>query len=134
MQADILRFLRLSKNLNQEVVAEAIGLHQSAYSELESGKKKMNPAIAENLAVYYNVTKEIFLTDSQPIINNNNGDHSKRMSNSEPFYEFEKEMLQAIMQRSEQFMKQLEDERKELLTERKQLLELFNKIVENSKK
>jgi hypothetical protein len=56
------------------------------------------------------------------------------MSNSEPFYEFEKEMLQAIMQRSEQFMKQLEDERKELLTERKQMLELFNKIVENSKK
>jgi hypothetical protein len=32
-------------------VTEAIGLFQSAYSELESGKKKMNPAIAEKLAV-----------------------------------------------------------------------------------
>lgn len=32
MQADILRFFRLSKNLNQEAVVEVIGLHQSAYS------------------------------------------------------------------------------------------------------
>ena len=41
----------------------------------------------------------------------------------------EKKMLQAIMQQSEQFLKQLEDERKKLHTERKQLLELFNKLL-----
>lgn len=134
MQSEILRFFRNAKHVGQKTVADVLDMSQANYSEIENGKRKITEPVAEKLAAYYGVNREVFLPDSQAIFNHNNGENSKGIVNTEQYYETNKDLLQQILDKAERFINLIGEERKELSSERKQIFELLNKLADSLKK
>ena len=103
----IMRILRESRDYSQEYVANILNINQKTYSNLESGKSKLTLDRINQLAEFYHVNPDYFLSEELPVINFNNiGPKSNSNSgyihtyindkNSDSFYErllIEKENL-----------------------------------------
>lgn len=50
-----LKELRKKNNLNQEAVANFLGIKQHSYSNIESGKRKLSVNLAKKLGEFYNI-------------------------------------------------------------------------------
>ena len=122
MQSETLRFLRLAQNLKQKTIADLLGMSQANYSNLENGKTKLNSGAADKLAGYYGVSKDVFLTDKQSLID-------QSITNTGQNFETDKELLDPILERMEILLNLLADEKEELATERRQLSEVFDKLA-----
>ena len=57
MQAHILYYFRTITKTPQKQLADVFGKSQPYYSQLESGKRKMNDTDAEKLAHFYGISK-----------------------------------------------------------------------------
>ncbi|MCH7409921.1 helix-turn-helix transcriptional regulator [Belliella sp. DSM 111904] len=68
----IMRILRESKDFSQEYVANVLDINQKTYSNLESGKTKLTLERIKQLAEFYHIKPEYFLSNQLPIINYNN--------------------------------------------------------------
>jgi transcriptional regulator with XRE-family HTH domain len=130
MQAEVLRFFRSSKNLPQKAIADILGKSQPYYSDLENGINKLGLDDAEKLAVFYGVSAAIFTNDKQPILNNNIGENSKSINNTEHYYETNKELVQPLLEKIDTLLNLLAEEKKVLAQERKELLVVFNKLAD----
>ena len=51
-----IRQLRESKQFTQEQIAEVLGIHQPAYSEMESGRTVLSVPVLDKLARFYNLS------------------------------------------------------------------------------
>ncbi len=130
MQTEVLRFFRAAKNLPQKAIADVLGKSQPYYSDLENGINKISSEDAEKLSVFYGVSAAVFTNEKQPILNNNIGEHSKGVINTEQYYEAGKELVQPLIDRVDKLLQLLADEKKELSIERKELLAVFNKLAD----
>jgi transcriptional regulator with XRE-family HTH domain len=130
MQTKVLRFFRAAKNLPQKAIADVLGKSQPYYSDLENGVSKLSNDDAEKLAVFYGVSAGLFLNDKQPILNNNIGEHSKSINNTENYTEAGKELMQPVLEKVDKLLQLLAEEKKELAAERKQIFELLNKLAD----
>jgi transcriptional regulator with XRE-family HTH domain len=72
----IMRILRESRDYSQEYVANVLNINQKTYSNLESGKTKMTLERIQQLADFYHVKPDYFLSEELPVINYNNGPNS----------------------------------------------------------
>jgi transcriptional regulator with XRE-family HTH domain len=129
MQSETLRFLRTAQNLKQKTVADILEMSQPNYSNLENGKTRLNNSIAEKLAGYYGVNKEVFLTARQSLIQHTISEHGKSIYDSAQYFETNKELLDPILDRMEILLNLLADEKEELAFERKQLSDVLEKIM-----
>ncbi|MEP7144384.1 MAG: helix-turn-helix transcriptional regulator [Ferruginibacter sp.] len=129
MLSDTLRFLRMTQNLKQKIIADLLGMSQPNYSNLENGKTKLNGAAAEKLAGYYGVSKDVFLKDKQSLINHTILQHDRSINNTGQYFETNKELLEPILERMEILLNILADEKEELAMERRQLSEVFDKLA-----
>ena len=73
---DIIRELRIDKDLKQSDVAKVLGIRQQHYSKYEIGEHEMPIWILESLANYYNVSTDFLLgrtkcRDSGDVLNSN---------------------------------------------------------------
>lgn len=130
MQADVLHFFRTAKHLSQKTVADVLNVSQPFYSKLEDGSEKLSHQAAGKLATFYDVSKEIFKPDKQPVINHNIGEHSKSINNTEQYFETNKELLHPIFDRMDKLLTLLVEEKKDMATERKQLIAIFDKLAD----
>jgi transcriptional regulator with XRE-family HTH domain len=67
LYANKLRFLRVSKNLKQEVVSKALNLSQQAYSNLENGKTHFADEVIEGISRYFEMSPSDFLKPIEKI-------------------------------------------------------------------
>lgn len=73
----IMRILRESRDYSQEYVANILNINQKTYSNLESGKSKLTLERIQQLAEFYHVKPDYFLSEELPIINYNTGNYSR---------------------------------------------------------
>ena len=66
---DILKKLRLAKNLTQQQVASEINLSQQAYANYESGNRQPSYEMLIKIAEYFNVSIDYLLTGKEYIVN-----------------------------------------------------------------
>jgi len=134
----IMRILRESKDYSQEYVANKLDMHQRTYSNLESGKTKLTIDRIKELAEFYQVEPDYFLSDELPIINYNTGKKSNSNSgyiknyisdsgNKELYERLIDEKTKLINDKDEQILilKELLQEEKE---EKSRLLNLLENI------
>lgn len=69
-----LKFLRKEKKLNQTDLAQAIRTSQAAITQIETDRRTPSKKIACDLASFFNVSVETFLTDA-PLDQNQNKKH-----------------------------------------------------------
>lgn len=129
MQSETLRFLRIAQNLKQKTVADILDMSQPNYSNLENGKTRLNNSIAEKLAGYYGVSKEVFLTARQSLMQHTISEHGKTVNDSAHYFETNKDLLDPILDRIEILLNLLADEKEELALERKQLSEILERVI-----
>lgn len=72
----IMRILRESRDYSQEYVANVLNMNQKTYSNLESGKTKLTLDRIQQLAEFYHVKPDYFLSEELPVINYNTGPNS----------------------------------------------------------
>lgn len=129
MQSDTLRIFRMTKNLKQKTIADLLGMSQPNYSDLENGKTKLNSEAAEKLAAYYGVSKDVFLTNKQLLINPSIAGNDQSANSTVEYFETNKELLDPILERMEILLNLLADEKEELASERRLLSEVFDRLA-----
>lgn len=92
-----LRILRESKNWNQAEVASKMGISQNAYSKIESGTTRLTADRITELSKIFEIEPEYLLDNNLPIVNNNNGSHSKSVINPQHYYETQKELVEELL-------------------------------------
>ena len=111
-----IRLIRLSRGLNQEGVAQQLGIKQNAYSKIETNQSKASDAMVEKLATIFGVSAEDIKSPEPVIINFHNSPQSNGVNNGE------------IKNQSEQLLQQLTQQ---LAIKDKQIEELMaqNKML-----
>jgi len=109
----IMRILRESRDYSQEYVANVLDINQKTYSNLESGKTKLTLERINQLAEFYQVKPEYFLSEDLPVINYNNGPNShggifKTYTNNSGESEFLKEIYEKLLFEKNERIIQLE--------------------------
>ncbi len=130
MSYKVLRELRRLQNIKQEDLAKMINVKQETISHMETGEQPIGSKYALQFAAIFKVPAEIFASDSPIVINHNFNDQSKAITNTEHYYEFEKETIHILLQKIDALFIQLQQERDMVNTERKQVLELMGKLME----
>lgn len=138
----IMRILRESHNYSQEYVGSVLEIEQNTYSKLESGQIRLTVERIKKLAELYKVDPDIFLSDTLPIINYNNGDcsHSNAVYNPQAYtdinQEVGKELIDKLLEEKDKFAKEkdrlIEELQKELDTSRKERDQLIKLLEELS--
>ncbi|WP_041779194.1 MULTISPECIES: helix-turn-helix domain-containing protein [Belliella] len=83
----IIRILRESRDFSQEYVANVLDINQKTYSNLESGKTKLTLERIQQLAEFYHVKPDYFLSEDLPIINYNTGEYSRSIISTNKYHE-----------------------------------------------
>ncbi len=99
----ILTTLRAAKRIPQKEIATLLKMSQANYSDLETGKTKINYDIALKLAKIFDVSPEVFNTEKAMVFNNNSGANSKSIHNFENYNENDKEILQQLVIKMDSF-------------------------------
>ncbi|MFC4875069.1 helix-turn-helix domain-containing protein [Negadavirga shengliensis] len=130
----IMRILRESNDYSQEYVANVLDINQKTYSNLESGKTKLTLERINQLADFYKVKPEYFLSDELPVINyNNTGPKSNSNSGYIHTYINEKNsesLYERLLSEKDHIIKEKDDQIKLL----KELLEIERREVQNLKR
>jgi|688.fasta_scaffold65441_4 transcriptional regulator with XRE-family HTH domain len=71
-----IRLIRLSRGLNQEAVAQKLGIKQNAYSKIETNQGKISDAMVDKLADIFGVAAEDIKSPEPIIINFHNSPQS----------------------------------------------------------
>jgi len=124
-----LRLLREAKNWNQEQVAEKLGITQNAYSKIESGQTRLTVERLNELAAIFEVEPEYLMNNDLPVINNNNGNHSKSIINPHNYYETQKELIDDLLKSKDEQIKLLQTTLEYSQKEREQLIKLLEKLT-----
>jgi transcriptional regulator with XRE-family HTH domain len=123
-----IRFLRDSKNWSQEYVASKLNITQTAYSKLESGQTKLTTERINELAELFDVSKDYFLSNELPVVNYNNGTHSKAIFNPNQYYDSPKELYEDLVKSKDDTIEMLKTEVSELRKDKEQLMKLIEKL------
>lgn len=110
-----IRIIRLSRGLNQEAVAQKLGITQNAYSKIESNQSKLSEENIKKLATIFGVSVEDIKSPEPIILNFNNSPQSNGINNGE------------IKQYNEQLVQQLSQQ---LTTKDKQIEQLMQQLSE----
>jgi transcriptional regulator with XRE-family HTH domain len=121
MYGNKIRLIRVSRGLNQEVVAQKLGITQNAYSKIETNHSKTSEDMLQKLATLLGVSAEDIKSPEPVIINFHNSPQSNGVNNGE------------IKNHNEHLLKQLTQQ---LLVKDKQIEELMdqNKLLIGSLK
>ncbi len=77
LYANKLRYLRLSGDLKQELLAKELSLSQQSYSKLETGKTQFSDEIIARISQYFNITPAEFVKPMERVqISNSPNAHS----------------------------------------------------------
>lgn len=125
----IMRILRESRDYSQEYVANILNINQKTYSNLESGKSKLTLDRINQLAEFYHVKPDYFLSEELPVINYNSGPNSHG-----GVFEIYNNNLGAEAFIKEMYEKLLEDKNKQINYLENQISKLTDIIEELSKK
>jgi transcriptional regulator with XRE-family HTH domain len=123
-----IRFLRDSKNWSQEYVASKLNITQTAYSKLESGQTKLTTERIEELAALFEVSKDYFLSNELPMVNYNNGTHSKAVFNPNQYYDTPKELYEDLIKSKDETINLLQEQVAVIRKEKEQLMKLVEKL------
>lgn len=81
MTSNLPFILRISHNYSIKEVANKLGISDSQYLEMESGKSKPTPEQAVILSDLYHIEANYFLTNDLPMININAGSNNRMVIN-----------------------------------------------------
>lgn len=132
-----MRILPESKDFSQEYVANKLDMHQRTYSNLESGKTKLTIDRIKQLAEFYQVGPDYFLSDELPTINYNSGKYSRSIIAANTYKEVNKtdskELFKRIIKEKEIQIDHLVKELSQLRKERENLINLITALTEKIK-
>ena len=135
-----IRFLRESKDLSQDDVAEKIGLTRNGYAKIERGETKATYPRLEKIAKALNVDLMELLTLGEKnvaclISDNNNGTNNiSQNENVNIELAFEIQKLQLTVQHKDELLAQQKerlDGQKQEIAILKEMLELLNAVSRN---
>lgn len=121
----IMRILRESRDYSQEYVANVLDMNQKTYSNLESGKTKLTLDRIQQLAEFYHVKPDYFLSDELPVINYNTGEKSN--SNSGYIHNYISETSK------ESLYERLISEKDQIIKEKDHQINLLKELIETLK-
>jgi transcriptional regulator with XRE-family HTH domain len=137
-----MRILRESHDYSQDYVGSVLGIEQNTYSKLESGQIRLTVDRVKKLAELYKVEQDIFLSDTLPVINYNNGScsHSNSVYNPQNYTdirnEVEKEFMDRLLEEKDKFAEEkneqirlLQSELEIVRNEKEQLINLLEKLT-----
>lgn len=81
-----IRELRLAKSLNQEQLAEKIGLTKQAISQYERGDRKPSLDVIEALCDFFNVSADYLLGKDEVTLRFVNGDDLRKLEDKNGYY------------------------------------------------
>lgn len=81
-----IRELRLTKSLNQEQLAEKIGLTKQAISQYERGDRKPSLDVIEALCDFFNVSADYLLGKDDVTLRFVNGDDLRKLEDKNGYY------------------------------------------------
>ena len=68
-------------------MADVLNINQKTYSNLESGKSKLTVDRIQQLADFYHVKPDYFLSEELPVVNYNTGNYSRSIIASKNYVE-----------------------------------------------
>jgi transcriptional regulator with XRE-family HTH domain len=103
-----IRLIRLSRGLNQEGVAQQLGIKQNAYSKIETNQSKVSDAMVDKLATIFGVSAED-IKSPEPIIINFHDNHQGAVINHGEIKNQNEQLLQQLTQQLAVKDKQIEE-------------------------
>jgi transcriptional regulator with XRE-family HTH domain len=105
-----IRLIRLSRGLNQEGVAQQLGIQQNAYSKIETNQSKVSDEMVERLASIFGVSVEDIKSPEPVIINfHNNPNNNGAVINHGEIKNHNEQLLQQLTQQLSIKDKQIEE-------------------------
>ncbi|MFD2034672.1 helix-turn-helix domain-containing protein [Belliella marina] len=132
----IMRILRESRDFSQEYVANVLDVNQKTYSNLESGKTKLTLERIQQLAEFYHVKPDYFLSEDLPIINYNTGEYSRSIISPNKYQEAKEnfsEFYERIIKEKDIHIAYLIKELESLKKDKEELYSMIHNM-NNSKK
>ncbi|WP_246611410.1 helix-turn-helix domain-containing protein [Arthrospiribacter ruber] len=127
----IIRILRESRDFSQEYVSNVLNISQKTYSNLESGKTKLTLERIQQLAEFYNVKADYFLSEDLPIINYNTGEYSRSIISPNKYNEITKnnsEFYERIIKEKDIQISNLIKELESLKKDKEELFSIIKNI------
>lgn len=131
-----LRLLREHHGYSQEYVANELDISQSTYFKLESGQTKLTVERAKQLAKFYNISPEYFLSDESTYIHfGKDNSFGPIQNNTNKYFDEEnKGLYEKLVQEKDKRLLEKDLQIKELNTELKvlrgQLQKFMDKLTE----